>query len=159
MASTCVWRCVDVFVCTDFENEECCVCVSFVGAGGWVGRVMRNQLVSLFGRSCLKAGWLMNRLLSSRPGAFGESTALVHHNDRDGLWGPRWECRVFSIITSCSVRPPARRSPPRRVPRSNCTCFIGAKRSSARRLAPSTPTKPISVLEFYLSSGCEFLNS
>lgn len=45
---------------------------------------------SVFGWSCLKAGPLVNRLLSSRSGAlepFGNQQPPVRHSDRDGLWG------------------------------------------------------------------------
>lgn len=45
---------------------------------------------SLFGCSCLKAGPLMNRSLSSRSGAsepLGNQQPRVHHDDRDCLWG------------------------------------------------------------------------
>lgn len=65
---------------------------------------------SVFGWSCLKAGPQMNRLLSSRSGASEPLGNQQRHNDRDGLVGCRWECRVFSITTSCWVGLPHSRT-------------------------------------------------
>lgn len=61
-----------------------CMCVYCLGTN------CAESTGSLFDWSCLKAGLLMNRSLSSSSGAsepLGNQQPPMRHNDRDGLWG------------------------------------------------------------------------
>lgn len=79
------WGCRSAFLCVCV-----CVCVFIYVCIYCLGTNCTESTGSLFDWSCLKAGPLMNRSLSSRSGAsepLGKQQPPMRHNDRDGRWG------------------------------------------------------------------------